>query len=241
MNCSRVPAARNALNILSFLSSINVPVSAARIRAELSLPRSTTYHLLNELVAAGFVVHLSKQQTYGLGMVAYSMANAYVRQQPMVRMATPEMERIAQAVGGSCHLARLSGAESVYLQEVRAPGALSLVTDVGVRLPATRTASGRIMLAHLPEAEVRALYSTSGGAEYAEFRALLDAAKACGFAEEVEEVSRGQASVGVVVLDHLERPAAALTTTYPVAKGCADGVLGRLQRLAASLRRGVYG
>ena len=38
------------------------------------------------------------------------------------------------------------------------PGARRLVTDVGVRLPAHLTASGRAILCHLPAAQVRALY-----------------------------------------------------------------------------------
>ena len=41
---AQVPAARNTLRILALLSRIDVPVSAARIRAELHLPRSSTYH-----------------------------------------------------------------------------------------------------------------------------------------------------------------------------------------------------
>ena len=87
MKSPRVPAARNALRILNLLSQMDVPISAARIRNELELPRSSTYHLLNEMVESGFVVHLPEQQTYGLGMVAYSMANAYTQQQPLVRLA----------------------------------------------------------------------------------------------------------------------------------------------------------
>ena len=42
--------------------------------------------------------------------------------------------------------------------EERVPGRPSLVTDVGVRLPATLTASGLALLAALPAPQVRALY-----------------------------------------------------------------------------------
>ena len=44
----------------------------------------------------------------------------------------------------------------------------------------------------------------------------LDLARARGWDQEVEEISRGQASVAVPILDHLERPAAAIAVTYPV-------------------------
>lgn len=242
MTTSRVPAARNALEILRLLSSIDVPISAARIRAELGLPRSSTYHLLNEMVDAGFVVHLPENQTYGLGLAAYSMAQAYASQQPLVRATTKHLERVAASVSGSGHLSRLAGSEIVYLQEVRAPGALSLVTEKGVRLEAHRTASGRAMLALLPDAEWRAAFaiSRSGGS----FRGLveqLEQVRARGWAQEVEEVSRGQASVAVAVPDHLGRPAAAVAVTYPVGTADAADVAGQLQEIAREVAAKMFG
>ena len=82
---SKVPAAAQTLQILALLSHIDVPISAARIQAELGLPRSTTYHLLTVMRDAGFVTYLPDTRTYGLGLAAYSMASAYTTQQPLVR------------------------------------------------------------------------------------------------------------------------------------------------------------
>ena len=56
----------------------------------------------------------------------------------------------------------LHGRDVLYVVEERAPGRPPLVTDVGVRLPAHLTASGRAMLAALPPAQVRALYPDRG-------------------------------------------------------------------------------
>ena len=73
------------------------------------------------------------------------------------------------------------------------------------------------MLAHLPETEYRAVYSASDATEgWGGFQKHLADVRQRGFDVEVEEVSRGQASVAVAVLDHLQRPAAALAVTYPV-------------------------
>ena len=216
MSPSRVPAARHTLDILRLLSTIDVPISASRIRRELDLPRSSTYHLLNEMVAAGFVVHIPENQTYGLGLAAYAMASAYTTQQPLVRATTKPLEKIAALVHGSGHLSRMAGSEIVYLQEVRSPGAVSLVTDKGVRLQAHRTASGRAMLAQLPDAEARAAYSTSSDAgAIRQFHDMLAQTRERGWAEEVEEISRGQESVATAIVDHLGRPAGALAVTFP--------------------------
>lgn len=157
---AQVPAARNTLRILALLSRIDVPVSAARIRAELHLPRSSTYHLLREMEAAGFVMHIPGEQTYGLGVAAYEMAQAYTTQQPLVRLGQKRLRELAVQAGGSGHLSRLVGPEIVYLVEVRSPGAQALITDVGVRLPALRTASGLAMLSALNDAQVKAVLAS---------------------------------------------------------------------------------
>ena len=131
---------------------------AAALARDLGLPRSTTYHLLAELIAAGFAVHLPEERRYGLGVTAFEIGSAYSRQEPLARLARPVLARLVDAVGHSAHLAVLHGREVLYVVEQRAPGRPPLVTDVGVRLPAQLTASGRAMLADLPPAHVRALF-----------------------------------------------------------------------------------
>jgi len=98
---SKVPAAAQTLQILALLSHIDVPISAARIQAELGLPRSTTYHLLTVMRDAGFVTYLPDTRTYGLGLAAYSMASAYTTQQPLVRATAKHARELAKLVGGS--------------------------------------------------------------------------------------------------------------------------------------------
>lgn len=242
MNKPQVPAAHNVLRILSLLSTTDAPISATHIQRELGLPRSTTYHLLRELEDSGFVVHLKNPGTFGLGLAAYRMSQAYTTQQPLVRLATKPLARIAALAGGSAHLTRLAGSEIVYLHEVRAPGTVSLVTEVGVRLPALTTASGRIMLANLPDAELRAVFTSSGERRrYSEIKAQLATFRHNGWASECEEVSRGQESLAVAVLDHLSRPAAALATTFPVGSADQRVLLSELSAAAERLRTQFFG
>ena len=242
MKKRQVPAAHNVLRILALLSASDVPISATRIQRELDLPRSSTYHLLCELEDSGFVVHLSQTGTYGLGLASYRMAQAYTTQQPLVRLATAPLARIAELAGGSAHLSRLAGSEIVYLHEVRSPGAVSLVTEAGVRLSSLTTASGRIMLAYLPEKELRAVFNSSGERlRFREYKEALAVYRRQGWATESQDVSRGQESVAVAVLDHLDRPAAALAVTYPVGSGDQHVLAEALHEAATRLRAHFFG
>ena len=213
---SKVPAATHTLAILRLLMTTDAPISAARIATQLRLPRSTTYQLLKVMVDAGFVMHLKSHRTYGLGAAAYSLAQAYSTQQPLVRASTRHAQALAKLAGGSAHVSRLSsGMEVLYVLEERSAAAVSLITDVGVRLAAERTASGRAMLAALPDAELKARVDAAGlGRQWQKIHTMVQQVRLRGWAEETVEGSVGQSSIAAAVLDHTGRPAAALAVTF---------------------------
>jgi DNA-binding IclR family transcriptional regulator len=244
-----VPAARQVLAILAHLGRSAEPVTAAGLARALGLPRSTTYHLLGTLAAAGFVVHLPEERRYGLGLAAYELGTGYLRQAPLRRLARGPLAGLVDRVGESAHLAVLHGPDVVYLLEERAPGRPSLVTDVGVRLPAQLTASGRAMLAALPAAQLRAVFTPPGPDRPgprtpAELRALLAAVRRRGYAEEDGEVTPGFSSVAAAVTDHAGQPVAAVAVTFVAAGVDPDRraeLAGHAARVAAPVSRRLRG
>lgn len=242
---TKVPAAAHTLNILKLMIGNAAPLTAARIAAELNLPRSTTYQILAEMVAAGFVVHLPEQRRYGLGAVAYSMAQAYTDQQPIVRASAKHMRVLADQAQGSAHLSRLSELEVSYLLEERASGAVSLITNAGVRLPALKTASGRAMLAALTDTEIKARLDAAGlGQSWRTVKNVIHDVREQGWAAELEEVSVGQRSFAVAVVDHAGRPAVALAITCAVSRWNdqqLQELLMELQARAAMVQSHLFG
>ncbi|GAB2688665.1 IclR family transcriptional regulator [Thalassiella azotivora] len=221
---SSVPAARSTLRLLRLMARRAEPLPAATIARELELPRSSTYHLLAEAERAGFVVHLPAERRWGLGVSAFELGSAYSRQAPLARLAAGPLARLVDEVGHGAHLAVLHGREVLYVIEERAPGRPPLVTDVGVRLPAQLTASGRALLASLPAAQVRALFPDAsafvdrhgtGPRSLTALRRLLVEVRSRGWAVEDGEVTPGFASVAAAVHDHTGHPVAAVAITYP--------------------------
>lgn len=252
MASSDVPAADATLRILRHLSRTG-PLPAAALARALGLPRSTTYHLLAVLAEHGFVAHLREERRYGLGVSAFELGSAYSRQAPLARTARPVLVRLVDQVGQSAHLAVLHGREVLYVLEERAAGRPPLVTDVGVRLPAHLTASGRAILAGLPSAQVRALFPDRaafvdrtgvGPRRLSELRSVLAEVRRRGWAAEEGDVTPGFASVAAAVRDHTGFPIAGLAVTYAradVDDGEADALARATQRAAADLGRRVGG
>lgn len=216
------PAAAQALRLLTLLAGQAEPLAASRIAAGLGTARSTTYRLLGVLTEQGFVTYLPDSRTYGLGVAAYELGSAYSRQAPLARIARPLVRRLVDRTGQNAHLAVLSGRDVLYVIEERAPGRPVLVTDVGVRLPATLTASGLALLSALPAAQVRALFpdaaafvsGDSGPTTPTALRRLLVDLRRRGYATEEGSVTPGLSSIGAAALDHTGHPVAAVASTY---------------------------
>ena len=220
---SQVPAATRALKVLRFLAAQPDPVPLDRLALALDLPRSTAYHLVNAMIEQGFVTHIAEDRRYCLGVAAFEVGIGYARQAPLQRIAHRPLAALVDRIGHSAHLAVPHGRDVLYVLEERAPGQAPLVTDVGVRLPAHLTASGRAIMAALPPSQVRALYPDRsafvdrhgrGPQSLRALRDVLSETRRRGFATEDGEVTPGFASVAAAVLDHNGIPLAGIATTY---------------------------
>ena len=246
---SQVPAATRALRVLRFLAGQPDPVTLDRLARAVGLPRSTAYHLVNAMIDEGFVVHLPEEHRYGLGVAAFEVGSGYTRQEPLQRIARRPLAGLVDTLGQSAHLAVLHGREVLYVLEERAPGRPPLVTDVGVRLPAQLTASGRAILAALPANQVRALYPDrsafvdrhgSGPSSLSALRAVLSETRQRGYAVEQGEVTPGFASLAAAVLDHNGHPAAGIAVTYPAEEKIdLDTAVAAAQHTAETISRRI--
>jgi len=250
----QVPAASQVLDILRYLARQPGPVGAAAIARDLGIPRSSVYHLLRALIDVNFVVHLPEERRYGLGVGAYELATGYTRHEPLQRLARMPLATLVDRTGHSAHLAVLHGREVVYVIEERAVGRPPLVTDVGVRLPAHLTASGRAVLAALPRAQIRALYpdpstlvtrNDVGPRSLSALRQVLVDVRRAGYAIESGEITPGLASIAVAVRDHAGHPVASVALTFPDIDMAAgrrrDQLLTQVRRTATAVSRRVGG
>ncbi|MFB6781968.1 IclR family transcriptional regulator [Streptomyces sp. NPDC056352] len=255
---SASPAVGRALDILLHLAGRSGPVQAAALARELGIPRSSAYHILSVLVDRGFVTYLPKEQAYGLGVASFEIGSAYLRHEPLERLARPILRSASNRLGQTVHLGIVHGAETVYLLKERprsrpsGDADIALVTDIGVRLPAHLTANGRAVLAHSAPAQLRALFprrgdlitrTGKGPRSLPELLSLLAQDRERGWSEEVELVSEGFRSMGIAAFDHNERPVAALSSTWHrhYSRHEPDQVRGVLEQSAARLTAAMSG
>ncbi len=220
----RAPALSTGLAVLRLLAAATEPLPAAAIAQRLDLPRSSAYHLLGVLVEQGFVLHYPQERRYGLGVATFELGTAYLRQERLERLGRPVLTRLVVATRASAHLGILLGRDLLYLLKEDPRRSPALVTEVGVRLPAHLTASGRALLAALGEAERRAIYpagaaltrrGSAGPRTVTGLWRLLDEERVAGVSVEDGHVTPGFASVAAAARDRSGRPVASVSVTVP--------------------------
>lgn len=222
-----MPGVRNAVAVLHRLAAGARPLSADALSRALGIPRSSTYLLLQVLIDEGLVVPVREDHTFALGLGVFELGSAYLRHAPLEHIARPLLARLARQVGETAQLGVLSGSETIYLLKEIPPHPTALITEVGVRLPAHLTASGRAMLAALPFKQVIAYFSSPasfhrlidhGPRSLKELRQLLHADAARGWAMEVGSVTDGISCVASVVRDGTDYPVASVVISFPSAR-----------------------
>lgn len=251
---STSPAVARSLDVLTYLAGRPGPVPGSAIVRDLDLPRSSTYHLLQVLIDRGFVVHYPEERTYALGVAAFEIGSAYLRHGPLEHRGRPLVRRLATTLSETAHLGILHGSETLYLlKEQPAEGIpVTLVTDVGVRLPASLTATGRSILAHLSAAQVRALFpddaslvlrTASGPARRTDLVTLLRSERRQGWSEEDGMVTAGLRSVAACAFDHTGHPVAAFSVTWrgDRARSSYEAVVAGVRSAARDLTAALSG
>lgn len=250
---TNLPGATRALAILQALGKAGSPMPAAAIASKLKLPRSSTYHLLAAMEKDGFVIHFPEDQRWGLGVSAFELGSAYLRHDPLERLARPLLARLVRetekTIPAVAQLGILQNNEVLYLAKEVPHHPVTIVSEVGVRLPAHLTASGKAILCQLDAKQVRAMYGGNsalptrtgkGPVSVKELTQDLQEAKKRGFSFENGFVTDGFSSIAVAVLNHLQMPVAAIGMTFrndSSAEAQQEFLVKQLQVAAAELSK----
>ncbi len=248
-----IPAASRTLQVLRALASSPHPLTADALARRCSIPRSSLFQLLRVMEAEGFVAHYPEEERWGLGVSAFEIGAAYLRHEPLEGLARPvlhqligEVDRSVQAVA---HLGVLHGNETLYLLTESTRTRLAIAAEVGVRLPASLTASGRSLLCLLDDAQVRALFPSaahfvdrtgSGPRTPTALRRTLLREREQGWAEEDGFIAKGFSSVAAAARDRTDRPIASIGLTFrtdQVTARTRAGLIRAVRRCAGELSR----
>lgn len=148
---------QNAARLLKEFSAHEREFGVSELARRLGLSKSTVHRLLVTLGEEHLVEQDEVTGRYRLGLAVYDLGAAVATGLDLHEAVIGPMEQLRAASGETVHVAVLDGREVVYVDRLDSPNTMKLFIDVGRRNWAHSTATGKCLLAHLPELELEAL------------------------------------------------------------------------------------
>lgn len=197
-------------------------LSAPEVVLRTGLPRTTVHELLTTLTERKYLRRDDQTATYHLGLSVFRLGNAFAERLDLHAVGL----RVAQSVARECdetvHVGILDGADVVYICKVDSTQSVRMVSRMGGRVPASCTAVGKALLAHLPDAEQKRLFkkglaklTSKSITEPHVLANVLDDIRASGLAFESGESNPDVSCVAAPVRDHSGAVVAAMSISVP--------------------------
>ena len=189
-----VPALDKGLDVLETLAGSAVPLALAELGVRLGRNSSELFRMVNRLEARGYLARDPLSGKYTLSLRLYELAHLHSPVERLVKAAREPMQAFCEATQESCHLSILNRDELLVVAQSDSPAKVRLSIEVGSRFDLLQTASGRLLLAYLPDADRAALLKRLRGSRAAAAR-LADTLR--GIGEAGRSVAENETMSGV--------------------------------------------
>jgi IclR family KDG regulon transcriptional repressor len=235
-----VRAVERALDILLCFTRDEPTRSLTQIAETVRMSKTTVHRLLATLENKRFITRDQVTGFYRLGLRFIEMASLVLQDVELHRWAQPYLHKLSTQFGETVDLSILDGSDVIYLDVVESPQRLKLAAAVGQRLPAFCTASGKALLAFLPEDQIRKIlgenltrYTDCTPVSISDILSELRVTAERGYAVSEQEYERDINAVAAPIFDADHHPIASIAIVGPSFRLTKD----RLPELGESIRR----
>lgn len=155
-----VPAVVKAVRLLDALAAAREPLSLASLTRLLALPKSTVHALCATLIRTG-LVRRHESGAYHLGVHVMDLSCAFLSRADVIA----EFNKLCSSTllpDETMILSILDGTDVVYVACRNGSRGLGLTFRIGLRLPASTTATGKAQLSTLPQKRLLELLRDGG-------------------------------------------------------------------------------
>lgn len=209
-----VKVIERALKMLNCFNKEKLSLSLVEISREIDLPPSTTSRILATLEKYNYLYRDEETQRYYLGPSIARLGTLCYSHMDFRRISIPYMIELREIYNESVGLYVPNKENRVCIERIESTHPLKRILNIGDRLPLTRGASGRLLLAYQPPQIIDELlaadpYTTTE--RLAEIRAL-------GYSTSRSEREEGVVSVAAPIFDSQHKVVAALNISGPSAR-----------------------
>jgi IclR family transcriptional regulator, acetate operon repressor len=149
--------ALRAFSVLEYVARAAVPVSLDDVTQACKLPKPTVFRILTMLLDADLLHREPLGKRYTVGSRSAALALDVLRHSTLRSQSHSVLEELVEEVRETCNLTILDGNQVLYLDRVETPLPLRLHLEPGMRVPLHCTASGKLFLMQMSQAQVERL------------------------------------------------------------------------------------
>ena len=233
-----------AVTLLEAIAEAGGGTTLTELSNRTKLNISTCHHLLSTLVHRGYVAKVPVRRSYALGARVLFLSNACLRQVDLPARALPFIEKINELTGETVHLAVLQGDAMMKVAKRESRHPVRVDTGALGKTDAPHaTATGKAMLAWLPEDDMRRVLS-HGMARFTpktitEWPALIEALRHVrrnGYAMDDEEYQPGVICIGAAIRDHNGAVVGAISASTPTMRASDEHLTLVREQVTAAVR-----
>ncbi len=237
----KVQVLDRAVGILELLSRTEDEMSLGELTLAIGLHKSTVHRLLMVLEGHGLVERSSLHGRYRLGLRLFELGSTAVANLRLRESARPRMVQLSNEIQETVHMSVLDHGSVICIDKIEPERSIRMSFRIGKRVDAHATASGKAILAHLPEAELRA-YLRDGNlrsftrktiTDPSQLAAELHQARELGYAVSEGEAELEVTSLAVPIFGNHGRAISAMSVTGPVYRITQDRIPVLVERLRA--------
>lgn len=157
-NGKRSRSIERAIAVLCALAEGPESVSLSVIARRTGLPKSTVHLALQTMRDLGFVEQDADSDRYMLGLAAAQLGAAALDQSRLVAAMAPAMQELATRSREAVSLGIQADHDVLFIKRVETSHVLRTSIRDGSRMPLHASASGKCLLAGMPDGEIDRLY-----------------------------------------------------------------------------------
>ena len=153
-------AVLRALSLLKAFTDERPEWNLADLARTVGLNKTTTYRLLTALESEGLLARGPERDAYRLGPEMIVLGGRAMRSNTLLSAGRPELELLAKQTRETVTIEVLADGQVLTLDEIPGNYLVGSTPEVGSAWPAHATSTGKLLLAYLPPAELKAFLET---------------------------------------------------------------------------------
>jgi DNA-binding IclR family transcriptional regulator len=219
----KITSLNRGLKILDVLAGEREGLGVTEISRRVIADKGVVHRTLSLLMLHDYVDQDPISKKYVLGFKIMELAGKRLRSIDLFSTAKPVLKDIVRQTGEIVVLAVMIGDVLAYLDQEEGPQAVHISTGLGQPVPLHSTASGKVILAYMPEQELTRLFREKGLpaitdktiTSFLDLKAHLAEVRVQGYAVDDQETYPGVRCVAAAIRNHRGSIVASLSISGP--------------------------